>query len=62
MSKLVRTCFYQLWCYYETNNEWKMEGLYQTYQKAEDAVRKLRNDVETMSMPDWAVVEVTGYW
>lgn len=54
--------FYQLWCYYETKDEWIMEGLFHTVQDAEDHQTKLFEDVETPCMPDWAVVEVKGHW
>lgn len=53
---------YQLWCYYERDNKWVMEGFYRTRQDAEKAIETLRDDVETPCMPDWAIVKVEGWW
>lgn len=50
--------FYQLWCYYEREDKWVMEGLFRTAKEADDAQTKLYDDVNTPCMPDWAIVKV----
>lgn len=47
---------FQLWCYYETQDVWKMEGFFRTKEAAQWHVEKLRDDVETPCMPDWEIV------
>ncbi len=54
--------FYQLWCYYEYKNEWVMEDFFRTEEEANKAIDKLRNDINTPCMPDWAIVKVEGRW
>lgn len=53
---------YQLWCYYETADGWKMEGFFHTKQEAEQHRQNLWDSVDTPCMPDWAVVETKVWW
>jgi hypothetical protein len=50
---------YQLWCYYETEDKWVMEGFFHTKGGARDYLKTLKDNVETPCMPTWEVVEVT---
>lgn len=54
------TIFYQLWCYYEREDIWKMEGFYRTVEEAREAVLALRDNANTPCMPDWLYLEVRG--
>jgi hypothetical protein len=58
----MRSIFYQLWCYYETKNEWKMDGLFRSPGEAFLYLNKLRDNLEAPGITDWAIVEVTGSW
>lgn len=52
---------YQLWCYYETEGVWRMEGIFREPEEAEAELARLRADVNTPSMPDWWIVSVQGW-
>ena len=54
--------WYQLWCYYETADEWKMEGIFESEKDAQARHTKLWDDVETPCMPDWFIQQVTASW
>lgn len=58
---LRTTIKYQVWCYYETNDEWVMCGFFQNPDLAWEEIRRLRDDVKTPCMPDWEIVEVKTY-
>jgi hypothetical protein len=49
---------YQLWCYYETADEWKMEGFFNDAEEARAALQDLRGREETPCMDDWEIVRV----
>ena len=49
---------WQLWCYYETENKWKMEGFFDSHILARVHLEELRKDVHTPSMPDFEYVRV----
>lgn len=54
--------FFQLWCYYESEDRWVTEGFFRTKSEAEQRVTELRDDPDTPHMPDWVVTEVYGWW
>lgn len=54
--------FFQLWCYYEREDLWKMEGFYRTVGDADARGKQLRDNVDTPCMPDWLILEVEGWW
>jgi hypothetical protein len=49
---------WQLWCYYEAEDVWKMEGFFTSKKEARDYLDELRGDVDTPCMPDWKYVKV----
>lgn len=53
---------YQAWCYYEYEDTWKMEGFFRTENEAHEHISKLRDSAATPCMPDYAVIEVKGWW
>ncbi len=57
-----KTVFFQLWCNYELEDNWKMEGLFDSREEARDYLERLRDRVDTPNMPDWAIIEVIGWW
>lgn len=52
--------YYQLWCYYETADVWKMEGFFRSKEEAFAEQKRMWMDVHTPCMPDWRVIEVRG--
>jgi len=49
---------WQLWCYYETADEWKLEGFFRSLDEARRYFTTLREDVNTPCMPDWEYIKV----
>lgn len=49
---------WQLWCYYEYADIWKMEGFFYTFDEAERQLNRLRDDEKTPSMSDFEYVKV----
>lgn len=49
---------FQLWCYYEAADQWKVEGFFYSKESAHGRLEDLRDDVETPNMPNYKIVRV----
>lgn len=50
--------FYQLWCYHDREQRWKMEGFFRTKEEA----KAHHDNIWNPFMEDWLVIELTGEW
>ena len=53
---------YQLWCFYDTESEWIMEGFFNNKKEADNYAVKLREDIDTPAMSVWEVVLVNMFY